>query len=190
MKKIDYLLLLHKWCFLSYDLSINTLLNGSRLGFFSMQHQHRLPIDAPLLAIDYGKKRIGLAYCDASQSFVFGLPTLEQQTGSTKKEQLMGAFSVLIAQKSIAGVVLGLPRNMDGTLGFMAEAVEGFQALLQASHPKLPIYWLDERLTSKIAQQELRRQGITPSRNKGLIDQQAAKQLLEDYLRLCQLQGH
>ncbi|MCS6266186.1 MAG: Holliday junction resolvase RuvX [Vampirovibrio sp.] len=154
-----------------------------------MQHQHRLPTNAPLLAIDYGKKRIGLAYCDASQTFVFGLPTLEQQSGNTKREQVLASLTQLIAEKAIAGVVLGLPVNMDGSLGFMAETVQAFQALLQFAHPTLPIYLLDERLTSKIAQQALQQQGIVPSRNKGLIDQQAAKQLLEDYLRSCQLQG-
>jgi putative Holliday junction resolvase len=153
-----------------------------------MNNQHRLPTDTPLLAIDYGKKRVGLAYCDASQTFVFGLPTLEQHTGSQKKEALMVDLTHLLAQKNIGGVVLGLPVNMDGTLGFMAQIIENFNALLQAAHPALPIYLLDERLTSKIAQQTLRSQGIVPSRNKGLIDQQAAKQLLADYLRLCQLQ--
>ena len=179
----------HKWRILSYNLSINTLLKSQKKTIPIMQQQHRLPKDAPLLAIDYGKKRIGLAYCDASQTFVFGLPTLEQQTGSTKQAQLLTAFATIIAEKQIGGVVLGLPVNMDGTLGFMAETVEAFYTLLQTAHPNLPIYLLDERLTSKIAQQELRRQGIVPSRNKGLIDQQAAKQSLEDYLRSCQLQG-
>jgi putative Holliday junction resolvase len=154
-----------------------------------MQPQDRLPTTAALLAIDYGKKRIGLAYCDASQTFVFGLPTLEQQSGNQKQAVLLAALDAVIQQKAIGGVVLGLPRNMDGSLGFMAETVESFRALLASAHPTLPIYWLDERLTSKMAEQELRRQGITPSRNKGLIDQQAAKQLLEDYLRLCNLQG-
>jgi putative Holliday junction resolvase len=174
---------------LSYNLSINTLLKWLKKGIYAMQHQHRLPTNAPLLAIDYGKKRIGLAYCDASQTFVFGLPTLEQQSGNTKREQVLASLTQLIAEKAIAGVVLGLPVNMDGSLGFMAETVQAFQALLQFAHPTLPIYLLDERLTSKIAQQALRQQGIVPSRNKGLIDQQAAKQLLEDYLRSCQLQG-
>jgi putative Holliday junction resolvase len=77
---------------------------------------------------------------------------------------------------------------MDGSLGFMAELIEAFAAHLHEVLPTLPIFLLDERLTSKIAEQQLRNQGITPSRHKGMIDQQAAKQLLEDYLRAKHLQ--
>jgi putative Holliday junction resolvase len=153
-----------------------------------MFNQPTLPTTGALLAIDYGKKRIGLAYCDDSQTFVFGLPTLEQPTGKDKLTLSLQALCTLITTKNIVGIVLGLPRNMDGSAGFMAETIEAFAAQLREAVPAIPIFLLDERLTSKIAEQQLRSQGITPSRNKGMIDQQAAKQLLEDYLRAKQLQ--
>lgn len=153
-----------------------------------MFNQPNLPTTGALLAIDYGKKRIGLAHCDNSQTFVFGLPTLEQPTGKDKLILSLQALSALITTKNIVGIVLGLPRNMDGSTGFMAETIEAFAEQLHETLPATPIFLLDERLTSKIAEQQLRSQGITPSKNKGLIDQQAAKQLLEDYLRAKHLQ--
>jgi putative holliday junction resolvase len=133
------------------------------------------------IGLDYGKKRIGVAYCDESETFCFGLPTVLRTKVplAVTVDQVLG----LIDEKKAVAVVMGLPRNMDGSEGFMADAVYGFaEALLQVC-PTLPIYLLDERLTSKIAEQHLRQAGKAPSRHKGLIDEEAARGILGDFLK-------
>jgi putative Holliday junction resolvase len=134
------------------------------------------------VAVDYGKKRIGLAYCDESETFCFGIPTLVRPNN----QRAYAVEEVLKTAKShhASALVVGLPVNMDGTLGFMAEAIYDFIDALLASSPLLCIYTLDERLTSKIAAQKIRESGKSPSRDKGRIDEEAARQILEDFLRM------
>ena len=131
-----------------------------------------------LLSIDYGHKRIGLALSDEERLFVRGLDTLVQ----TKKLDPLDSIVELLERHSVEGIVLGLPLNMDGSEGFMAEAVRDFADRL-GERTDVPIYWMDERLSSVIAQQHIKASGKSPSKNKGLIDQEAARQLLEDFIR-------
>jgi putative Holliday junction resolvase len=133
------------------------------------------------IGMDYGKKRIGVAYCDDSEAFCFGLPTL-LRTKIPLTETLQQVLALIDAKKAVA-VVMGLPRNMDGSEGFMADAVYDFADALLDLRPELSIYLLDERLTSKIAEQHLRQAGKAPSRYKGLIDEEAARGILADFLK-------
>jgi putative Holliday junction resolvase len=138
-----------------------------------------------VLAVDYGKKRVGLAISDEAGTFAFPLTTLE----GLNSQALQEALAALLPSKGVGHIVVGLPRNMDGSLGFMAEAIEAFCERLRltlASTPSLAhisLSLLDERLTSKLAEQSLRAVGKAPSRHKALIDQEAARNLLETYLR-------
>jgi putative Holliday junction resolvase len=133
------------------------------------------------IGMDFGKKRIGVAYCDDSETFCFGLPTL-LRTKIPLAEILQQVFALIDAKKAVA-LVMGLPRNMDGSEGFMADAVYDFADALLAARPELLIYLLDERLTSKIAEQHIRESGKAPSRHKGLIDEEAARGILADFLK-------
>lgn len=130
-----------------------------------------------ILAIDYGQKRIGLAVSDPLGRFAVGLPTLER----TRKTDLWTPLAALRDQYGIHTVVVGLPRNMDGSEGPMAHKVRAFGAMLSAQLG-CEVTYLDERLTSALAEQTLRAQGIAPSRQKGLVDQAAAARILQDYL--------
>jgi putative holliday junction resolvase len=132
------------------------------------------------MAIDYGEKRIGVAITDPERLSVRGLETVLVTASGEWLQQLLG----LVAQYQITDVVVGMPRNMDGSYGFSAEKVDVF---LDQFEPLLPeavgLHELDERLTSVIAEQRLREQGKKPSLQKGLVDQEAACLLLEDFLR-------
>jgi putative Holliday junction resolvase len=134
------------------------------------------------IGMDYGKKRIGVAYCDDSETFCFGLPTLAR-TKIPLVETLNQVLALIDDKKAVA-LVMGLPRNMDGSEGFMADAVYDFADALLEKRPELPIYLLDERLTSKIAEQHIRESGKAPSRHKGLIDEEAARGILTDFLKM------
>ena len=129
-----------------------------------------------ILALDYGKKRIGVAVSDPFGNFAVGLDTLE-----THSKTLLETLGKLCQEYTVTTIVLGLPKHMKGHEGIEAEAVREFGALLSDTL-RVSVIYLDERLTSVIAQQELREQGVQGSRNKGLIDQAAACRILQDYL--------
>ena len=133
------------------------------------------------IGMDYGKKRIGVAYCDDSETFCFGLPTLAR-TKVPLDETLQQVLALIDDKKAVA-LVMGLPRNMDGSEGFMADAVYDFADALLDLRPELVIFLLDERLTSKIAEQHIREAGKAPSRHNGLIDEEAARGILTDFLK-------
>jgi len=135
-----------------------------------------------ILAIDLGRKRVGLAISDPLGSFAVGLETLER----TQKTDVVAVIGQLCQQKNVGLIVLGLPVNMDGSEGGKAlESRNLAEELTQ--HLGLPVVLLDERLTSKLAQQQLIASGIQPSRHKGRIDQRAAEILLEDFLAQHQM---
>lgn len=135
---------------------------------------------ARALAIDYGDKRIGLAISDPNRLVVRGLPTVLV----SPKHSWLAEIVEHIVQNAVSDVVVGMPRNMDGSYGEAADKVDAF---IDALEPLLPetvaVHCLDERLTSVIAQQRLRETGKKPSRNKALIDQEAACLILEDFLK-------
>lgn len=131
-----------------------------------------------ILAIDVGTKRVGLAISDPLGMFAVGLETVEVQS----KQQLLEQITAVCKKYEVATIVLGLPKHMDGREGPEAEKVRKLAERIQVMYPEGSIQFLDERLTSVMAHQTLREQGIKASRNKGLVDQAAAKRILQDYL--------
>lgn len=132
---------------------------------------------ARILAIDYGQKRVGVAISDALGFLAVGLETLE----GLNKQALLERLKALCLEHGVTQVVLGLPRTMDGREGPQAEKVRRFGDALVAALG-LPLTYLDERLTTVLAHQALHAGGKAPSRNKALVDQEAARRLLQDYL--------
>ena len=135
------------------------------------------PDTGRILGLDYGKKRIGVAVSDPFGHFAIGLETIVLNPKTDVIETIRRHCSAYHVRQ----VVLGLPRHMDGREGPEAEAVRAFGDRL-AEALGIAVCYLDERLTSVIAQQTLREQGIQGSRNRGLIDQAAACKILQDYL--------
>ncbi len=129
------------------------------------------------LGIDLGTKRIGLAVSDPFGDFAIGLDTLTHRDDETT----LVALHTLCQEKNVAHIALGLPKHMNGDEGEMAEKVKAFGTLL-AEKTALPIHYIDERLTSKLAENLMIEAGISPSKNKGKIDQGAAIQILQTYL--------
>jgi putative Holliday junction resolvase len=134
------------------------------------------------LALDLGRRRIGLAVSDAS-GLARGLETV---TRKTRLEDI--ARIARIARERNAGVlVVGLPLNMDGSAGPQAEFSRRFAGALGEA-TGLPVELHDERLTSVEAERRLRSHGWTLERfleqkRKGAVDRMAAIVLLEDWLR-------
>lgn len=132
-----------------------------------------------VLAVDPGQKRIGLAVSDPFGNFAVGLDTLSNHPG----KDLIPEFSAVCAQYNIRQIVIGLPLHMSGEEGTSAQQARNLAEQLQTGL-NLPVELMDERLTSKIAEQSLRDLGIQSSKKRkdGLIDQAAAMRILQDYL--------
>lgn len=128
------------------------------------------------LGIDYGSKRIGLAGGDE-----LGLASPLPAVLSEVPEAQDAAIGEVIHARRITEIVVGLPLNMDGTKGPSAQAAEAFAARL-AKKFSLPVHFVDERLTSSIAEQGIAPKDRRAVRASGLVDSRAAALILQDYL--------
>lgn len=128
------------------------------------------------LGVDWGEKRIGLAFAD---ELGIALP-LPAAVAATKKER-MQQIENAIRQRKVERLVVGYPLNMDGSVGFKAREVDGFIADLEKRF-KLPVERVDERLSSHSVEQGLKGQKKKPDRKSGEIDSRAAALILQDFI--------
>ena len=128
------------------------------------------------LGIDWGEKRIGLAFVD---ELGIALP-LPAAVAPSKKER-MRQIEETIRQRRVERLVVGYPLNMDGTVGFKAKEVDVFiEELEKRFH--LPVHRIDERLSSHSVEQGLKGRKNKPDRKSGEIDSQAAALILQDFV--------
>ena len=128
------------------------------------------------LGIDWGEKRIGLAFVD---ELGIALP-LPAAVGPTKKGR-MQQIETMIQQRGVQRLVVGYPLNMNGSIGFKAKEVDVFIHELEKRF-KLPVHRLDERLSSHSVEQGLKGQKKKPDRKSGEIDSRAAALILQDFI--------
>lgn len=128
------------------------------------------------LGIDYGTRRIGLAYGDE-----LGVATPLAALTQADPGRRWAALIDLIRQRRVSEIVLGYPYNMDGTAGFKAREVDGFAARLR-QETSLPVHLVDERLTSHEAESTVPASKRRDIRRSGLVDSRAAALILQDYL--------
>lgn len=131
-----------------------------------------------ILAVDYGRRRLGLAVSDELGATAQGLPTVRAGGIRAAVEAVAG----VARERGVEEVVVGLPLNMDGSRGEMAEAATAFARALEA-FTGLPVRCRDERLTSLSARRTMREMGVKARGNKGVADRIAATLILEGYLR-------
>jgi putative Holliday junction resolvase len=130
-----------------------------------------------VLAIDLGKKRIGLALSDPLGITAQGLPTLQR---TTIREDL-AALESLCRERGVTLIVLGYPLNMSGSEGRQASYTKDFAQRL-ATRTGIEIRFWDERLTSVEAGRVLKESGISIEKRAKAVDRLAAVLLLESYL--------
>ena len=129
------------------------------------------------LGLDIGSRRIGVAGCDRTGLIATGLTTIDNKSFVYVTEQL----SQIIHQREATLLVVGLPYTMDGTLGAQARRVQKFTKRL-AKALNLPVTYVDERLTSVEAKQQLNAERRPIAKEKGLIDRRAAAIILQQWL--------
>lgn len=130
-----------------------------------------------LIAVDYGVKRVGLAICNLETQIVFPLCTLDR----TVKKNFFENFSNIIAEHKPTAIVLGLPLHEDGSPCITTNQVKNFAASLARRYP-LPIYLMEELLSSFEAEENMRSMGVNAKKIKKHVDQEAAVLILESFL--------
>lgn len=146
----------------------------------------RLPRFGAVAGLDLGTKTIGVAVSDALRSVASPLTVIRR----TKFTQDAQALLALIADRNLAGLVLGLPRNMDGSEGPRAQATRAFARNLSRL-TDLPIAFWDERLSTVAAERALLEGDTSRRRRAEVIDQVAAGYILQGALdRLRHIADH
>lgn len=130
------------------------------------------------LGIDLGAARTGLALSDDLGMLAHPYETVQVKAAG----DLAKYVARVIAKEKVETVVIGLPRNMDGSHGPAAQKTREFGAKLSAAAPGCEVRFWDERLTSVAAQKALHEAGRTAKNSRQIIDQVAAQMILQGYL--------
>lgn len=130
-----------------------------------------------LIGLDPGTRTIGVAISDVDWTLASPVKTIRR----TKFTQDVGVLKEILDRESIAGLVVGMPYNMDGSSGPRAQSVRAFRRLL-AEHIDLPMLFWDERLSSSQAADTLKAAGRSAREREETIDAAAAAHILSDAL--------
>lgn len=129
------------------------------------------------LGVDYGDKRTGLADCDVAGMIATGIGTISE--GGMRNTAVKVA--AIARERGVKKIVIGLPKNMDGTEGERADVIRAFAQLLRAECD-IPIDFYDERMTTMIAHRFLSDSGTYGKKRKGVVDTLSAQIILQNYL--------
>ncbi len=127
--------------------------------------------------VDYGDKRTGLAECDLSGQLASGICTISEGGMKKTAERVAREASARACKK----IIVGLPKNMDGSEGPRADVVKAFTALL-SELVEIPIEYFDERMTTMAAYRFLDGAGTFGKKRKEVIDTLSAELILQGYL--------
>jgi len=132
----------------------------------------------PILAIDHGAARIGIAATDPVGIMPHPIETVPSNDDSIKR------IVELITQREVQSILVGLPLHMDGSEGKSALKVRRFTNLLKKALPQpLPVEFIDESKTTIEASDKLRESGKKAKQQKEIIDQASAVEILNRYLQ-------
>lgn len=135
-----------------------------------------------ILAIDYGKRRTGIAVSDPMQIIAGGLATVDTP-------QLFDFIEDYLSHESVERIVVGLPRQTNGEDSENMKRVAPFVNRLRKLHPELTVDYYDERFTSVLAHRAIIDSGVSRKtrRDKALVDKVSATIILQDYLEAMRL---
>jgi putative Holliday junction resolvase len=133
---------------------------------------------ARILSIDYGRKRTGLAVTDPLRIIASGLATVSTS-------ELFDWLQSYVARETVELIVIGEPRQLDGSPSENLARVQQFVNRWRKAVPSIPIEYYDERFTSTLAHRAMLDGGLRKKerQNKALVDEISATILLEDYIR-------
>jgi putative Holliday junction resolvase len=135
------------------------------------------PVNGRILALDLGKKRIGMAVSDPLGLTAQGLPTLQRTTLRADAS----AIDKICAERDVTLILFGLPLHMDGRESRQSQYTREFAQYLSERIGRQVQFW-DERMTSIEAERVLKESGISIEKRAKAVDKLAAQILLESYL--------
>ncbi|HTD14677.1 MAG TPA: Holliday junction resolvase RuvX [Chthoniobacterales bacterium] len=135
------------------------------------------------LGIDFGSSRIGIAVSDDLGMLAHPLETIPNDS------EFLSRLQQIVLQKGVSRIVVGIPRNMDGSYGPAAEKAKLFLSQLKSEFAGVQLIAWDERLTTVEAQRLLHAAGRDIKKSRPVIDQVAAQVLLQSYLDSVAGQG-
>jgi putative Holliday junction resolvase len=129
----------------------------------------------PILGVDFGRARIGIAISDELRLLAHPLETI------SSKQNAVARIKEIVRERKIDNVVVGIPKHMSGEIGQAAREALQFVEKLRAALPCEVISW-DERLTTVAANRALREAGKQTRHTRAYVDQVAAQMILQGYL--------
>ena len=133
-----------------------------------------------ILGLDVGSKTVGIAISDLMGWTAQGLDTLH--INEDKNELGIDRLVTIIEKEKVGTVVIGLPKNMNNSIGFRGEASLRYKELLKESLPDIEIIMWDERLSTMAAERSLLEADVSRQKRKKVIDKMAAVFILQGYL--------
>lgn len=130
-----------------------------------------------ILAIDYGRKRTGIAVSDTLQMIANGLTTVPTH-------QLLPFIVDYVAKEQVERILVGLPKQMNNEVSENMKNIEPFVRSLKKKLPNMPVEYVDERFTSVLAHRAMLEAGLKKKdrQNKALVDEISATIILQTYL--------
>lgn len=135
------------------------------------------PTEGPVLALDVGDARIGVAVSDPGRRMAVPVGTI--RTGAPDD---LKAVRALVEQHGATTIVVGLPLSLSGRPGTQAAHAEAFAGALRAFLPGIAVVTHDERLSTVEADRALREAGVSGRRRRQVVDRTAAAVILQSYL--------
>ncbi|MBS7359615.1 MAG: Holliday junction resolvase RuvX [Oscillospiraceae bacterium] len=130
-----------------------------------------------ILSVDYGDKRTGIAICDKLEMLASPVCVITEWNQDVLAQKIVD----IATQRGAEAIVVGLPKNMDGTKGFRADALEELGPKLKALC-SIPVTFWDERLTTVSAHKILSENNVRGKKRKNVVDAVAAEIILQDYM--------
>lgn len=130
-----------------------------------------------ILGIDYGDVRTGISVCDKTEFLASPVCVIKE----SYLPKLIDKIKGIVDERKPELIVVGLPKNMDGSLGFRAQACTDFAAEIEENFD-IPVQLWDERLTSVIAHKQLQLNGKREKKHKNVIDAAAAVEILQSFI--------
>jgi putative Holliday junction resolvase len=129
------------------------------------------------MALDLGDRRIGVAVSDALGWTAQGVGVVERHRDGRE----IGEIERIVREREVSEIVVGLPRNMDGSIGPRGEICIAFAEMLRGKL-QLPVHLWDERLTTAAAERTLLEADVSRKKRRQVVDKLAATLILQHYL--------
>ncbi len=137
-----------------------------------------------ILSVDYGDKRTGIAICDKLEMLASPVCVLTEWNADTLASKIIE----IAESKKAEEIVVGLPKNMDGSKGFRADACEALGDILK-NNTHIPVKFWDERLTTVSAHRILNETNVRGKKRKAVVDAVAAEIILQNYIDSRKMKG-